>query len=115
MTIYRISNCIIEVVVDEGTDAGGEHLVELKNAANSMDPVPVALLINRKYDYSIRLSVLLEALKKNPFKFVAMVDNNRAAQFIPPSLWPKFVKKGVFNDRQSALNWLESKLSELLK
>lgn len=110
LTLWRVGSDIIEAVVNEGVDANGQHVQQMFACTEGMQPVPGGLVINRENDYSIDLSVLWQARKNNPFKFVAMVNNGRKHQYFPESIWPKFLKLGIFNERHNAIDWLNEKL-----
>lgn len=110
LTLWRLGNNVVEVVVHEGVDANGKHVQQMFECSHSIKPLPRGLMINRENDYSVDISALWQARKNNPFKYVAMVNNGRKNQYLSESLWPKFLKLGIFNDRNKAVDWLNSKL-----
>jgi len=112
LTLWRIGNNLVEVVVNEGVDANGKHVQQMFKCCHGIDPLPRGLMINRENDYSVDISALWQARKNNPFKYVAMVNNGRKNQYFSDSLWPKFLKLGIFNDRQKAIDWLNNKLKK---
>jgi len=112
LNLWCLNNQIIEVVVDEGTEALPHHIREIFDYTSKLDPVPSALLINRENDYSVAFSCLLEALNGNPFSVVAMVDHGRRQQYFSKALWPKFLKQGFFDDREAAIRWVIEKLEK---
>ena len=112
LTLWRVGNNLVEVVVNEGVDANGEHIKKMFECCHSIEPLPRGLIINRENDYSINMSVFWQAKKHNPFKYVAMVNNGRKNQYFSESLWPKFIKRCIFNDRTKAIDWLNDKLKD---
>lgn len=110
ISIWNLGGGIIEVVVDEGVDAGKEHLEEIIAFTEKMNPHPKGILINRENDYSLKFSLFTVVKDVKYFQAAAMVNNNRKKQFFVENLLPDFLRFSVFNDRKEALIWLKKML-----
>lgn len=111
LTLKEYEEGIIEVIVDEGEDINGKKLLQFIEFINELPGKPTALLINRINNYSLGLGIFPAIHKNKTIKIIAVVNHGKRNQLIIAKLWPRFLNIVFFNDRDSALEWLNNRLA----
>ncbi|MDH5185142.1 MAG: hypothetical protein OEX12_14770 [Gammaproteobacteria bacterium] len=111
ITINEYETGIIEAIVDDGEDIGAEKLLLFIEFLNNLPSQPSALLIDRINNYSMGFSAFTVLGKNKVIKMIAVVNHGKRNQIISTDLWPKFLNIAFFNDRDSAIHWLNNRLA----
>ena len=110
--IIILQEDIAEVIVNEGVELNLEALTEINEILISNLKSPYSLLINKRNHYSLSLEVQqqLSTLKKVNARAVVVYDllSEANASMITVFAKGKTQKHQVFQDRESALEWLQT-------
>jgi hypothetical protein len=100
---------IFESIINHDVEFDAPKVKEFFELIESIEPKPTLILVNRKNTYSLSFKANIMLATSQLVDYVAVLKYNRLPWPIKGVFFPKFYHLAFFDERNAAIEWLNSK------
>ena len=110
--VIHYENGMVELIGKKGLSVSAQQVQEMFDFMDSLSPRPVVALTNRKNQYSFSFAALQTIQKYRGVKALAILVYSRTSYIAAQFARSKNFQIKVFMDRDHALEWLNTFISD---